>query len=514
MAGGQRGRMIAALAATAVVAATVSGAAVRWADQRGGDDSETDTAARATTTAKVTRRTLDLTDETTATLTFVSSATVSAPVAGTVTRLVAEGDVVSAGTVVAMVDGAPLVALYGDLPPYRDLSSSSSDGADIYQLELNLVALGFDPDGDIAIDESYDSATTAAVERWQDSLGIDATGDVPQSLVTNVAGRVLVDDVTATVGGGVAAGGTLATGRLVERSLAVPSRPDGGAVAQVAAPGTAVTTGTVLLTQGGYPVVAIEGDAATLPRLDRDLASGVSAGADVKLAEQLLAQLGFDDGGALTVDDTFDSSTAAALAAWYASLGLAPADTGRLPAGGFVVVPAGLQTGAAVVADGTDPGRETPVLTLTAPARVVTTSAPLGDDTFAVGATVTVEYPDGTTTDGTVSSVGTAATNSTGQPGGQATVPITIRVAEVPESVAGFVEIPVTLQVVTQAIENAFVVPTSALVALAEGGYALEVADGNGATHLIGVETGSFADGFVEVTGSDLAEGLDVVVPS
>ncbi len=516
MSGGQRGsraRTIAALAATAVVAAGVSGAAVRWADRRG-DSEEADTVAATTTTAKVARRTLDLTDDTTATLTFVSSATVSAPVAGTVTRLVAEGDVVSAGTVVAMIDGAPLVALYGDLPPYRDLSSSSTDGADIYQLELNLVALGFDPDGAIAIDESYDSATTAAVERWQDTLGIDATGDVPQSLITYVPGQVLIDDATATVGGGVAAGGTLASGRLVERTLAVPSRPDGGAVTAVAAPGTAVTTGTVLFTQGGYPVVTVEGDAATLPRLDRDLEGGVSAGADVKLAEQMLAQLGFDDGGALTVDDTFDASTAAALAAWYAGLGLTPADAGRLPAGGFVVVPAGLQVGTASVADGTDPGRETPVVSLTAPARAVTTSAPLGDDTFAVGATVTVVYPDGTTTDGTVASVGTVATNSTGQPGGQATVPITIRVGEVPPSVAGFVEIPVTLRVVTEAIENAFVVPTSALVALAEGGYALEVADGAGTTHLIGVETGSFADGFVEVTGADLTEGLDVVVPS
>jgi multidrug efflux pump subunit AcrA (membrane-fusion protein) len=167
-----------------------------------------------------------------------------------------------------------------------------------------------------------------------------------------------------------------------------------------------------------------------------------------------------------------------------------------------------------VVADGTDPGRETPVLSLTAPARVVTTTAPLGDTTFAVGATVTVEYPDGTTAPGTVRTVGTVASNTSGQPGGEATVPITIQVDEVPESVAGFVEIPVTLQIVTKAIENAFVVPTSALVALAEGGYALEVVDSPGATHLIPVETGSFADGFVEVTGPDVADGLNVVVPS
>lgn len=505
-------RTIVAMVAVAVAAATLSGIVVRWTDRRG-DDGQV-AATGPATTAKVSRRTLQLTDETTATLTFVSSATVTAPTAGTVTKLVAEGDVVAAGTTVAMVDGTPLVALYGDLPSYRDLSSSSTDGPDVYQLELNLVALGFDPDGDISIDENYDSATTAAVERWQESLGIDTTGDVPQSLVAYIPGKVLIDDVTANVGGGIAAGGTLATGRLVERNLAVPSAPDGGTVSGLATAGTAVKTGTVLFTEGGFPVVAIEGDGAVLPRLDRDLELGVSAGEDVKLLEEMLNQLGFNDGGSLTVDDTFTSSTENALGAWYTSLGLTPADSGKLPAGGFVVVPSGLEVGSAVVADGTDPGRETPVLSLTEPARVVTTTAPLGDDTFAVGATVTVEYPDGTTATGTVTSVGTVATNSTGQPGGQATVPITIEVDQVPDSVAGFVEIPVTLQVVTKAIENAFVVPTSALVALSEGGYALEVVDGPDVTHLIPVETGSFADGFVEVTGADLADGLDVVVPS
>jgi hypothetical protein len=69
---------------------------------------------------------------------------------------VAGGDTVDAGTVVATIDGAPVVAMIGDIPSYRDLSTSSTDGADIRQLELNLVQLGFDPDHKITIDESYD----------------------------------------------------------------------------------------------------------------------------------------------------------------------------------------------------------------------------------------------------------------------------------------------------------------------------------------------------------------------
>lgn len=501
--------------ALAAAAAVGAGAALAGAHFLGGDQADTIDVQAKLSSIKVEHRTLDLTDSTTATLSFVTSTTVSSPVAGTVTGLPAQGDVVAAGTVAAMVDGAPLVALYGDRPGYRDLSASSSAGSDIYQLELNLVALGFDPEAKIHIDETYDAATTAAVKRWQASLGLTASGDVPQSLVVYIPGKVLVDTVKATIGGGVSSGTALFTGRLAERASYVASTSAAaGEVSNLAGPGTKVTTGTVLFTDGGYPVVAIEGDAATTPLLTRTLKSGVAAGADVKLLEQMLAAKGLDAGGTLTVDDTFDSATAQAVAAWYQSLGLTVADPNVVPDGSYVVVPSGLQVGQPLVTPGADPGRETPVITLTAPARVVTTTAPLGDATFKVGAKVTVEFPDASTSPGTVTEIGTVATNATGQPGGQATVPVTIQVDQVPDSVSGFVQIPVTLKVVTQSIPNAYVVPTSALLALAEGGYGLEVVDGPGVSHLIPVETGSFADGFVEVKGTSLADGLSVVVPS
>ncbi|MGI9121181.1 MAG: hypothetical protein ACR2G7_13870 [Acidimicrobiales bacterium] len=54
--------------------------------------------------------------------------------------------------------------------------------------------------------------------------------------------------------------------------------------------------------------------------------------------------------------------------------------------------------------------------------------------------------------------------------------------------------------------------PRQALVALAEGGYGLEVADG-AARRYVRVETGLFAEGMVEVSGDGLAEGMRVVVP-
>ncbi len=81
-------------------------------------------------------------------------------------------------------------------------------------------------------------------------------------------------------------------------------------------------------------------------------------------------------------------------------------------------------------------------------------------------------------------------------------------------TVEGGVELPtgspVDVLVEIVAAEDVLAVPVEAVLALAEGGYAVEVREGSG-TQLVGVELGTFADGFVEITG-DVAEGAQVVV--
>jgi hypothetical protein len=170
------------------------------------------------------------------------------------------------------------------------------------------------------------------------------------------------------------------------------------------------------------------------------------------------------------------------------------------------------------VPDGTVLAGDSVVMSLTAPARQVTTTAPVGDATFALGATIDVEFPDGTVQTGTVVNVGNAAANTTGTPGDTPSVTITIGVDTIPTSVDSFVEIPVTLRVVSASVPNAIVVPVSALVALKEGGYAVEEVtgsnpDGTNQTKLVSVTPGLFTNGFVQVDG-DLQADVDVVVPS
>ena len=72
--------------------------------------------------------------------------------------------------------------------------------------------------------------------------------------------------------------------------------------------------------------------------------------------------------------------------------------------------------------------------------------------------------------------------------------------------------------ITTSSVHGALVVPVTALLAQASGGYSVEVlgAGAGAGNHLVPVSLGLFddADGLVQVTGPGLAAGQKVVAPS
>ena len=62
---------------------------------------------------------------------------------GVVTEEPIVGDYYEQGSVIYEVNNEPVVLLYGSIPAYRTLSTRSSDGADVEQLEQALVDLGY-----------------------------------------------------------------------------------------------------------------------------------------------------------------------------------------------------------------------------------------------------------------------------------------------------------------------------------------------------------------------------------
>jgi multidrug efflux pump subunit AcrA (membrane-fusion protein) len=89
-------------------------------------------------------------------------------------------------------------------------------------------------------------------------------------------------------------------------------------------------------------------------------------------------------------------------------------------------------------------------------------------------------------------------------------VPVTIDVDD-PSGLPAIDAAPVVVEVVTDRRDGVLAVPVNALVALLEGGYAVEIVEDDGSHRYVRVDPGLFQDGMVEVTGEGLEAGDTVV---
>ena len=126
-----------------------------------------------------------------------------------ITGLADVGDEIASGDVLYTVESSPVVALAGALPAWRTMDRNSADGLDIAQLEAALVALGYDPDGDVVVDEEWDSATTGMVRRWQAGMQLDDTGEVTLGSVVFIAHAGTVTGTSVSVGDEVQDGSSI-----------------------------------------------------------------------------------------------------------------------------------------------------------------------------------------------------------------------------------------------------------------------------------------------------------------
>jgi peptidoglycan hydrolase-like protein with peptidoglycan-binding domain len=277
-----------------------------------------------------------------------------------------------------------------------------------------------------------------------------------------------------------------------------------GTVTRLPDPGTLVERGAVLY----------ELDGRIRPRLLygerplwRPLRPGMSDGADVLQLEQNLRALGHAPKG-MKVNRHWDAKTTQAVKRWQKATGRAR--DGTLDGADLAFLPGALRVAVQEAALGSQLAPGSPVLGTTTATRVVTLDISAGrQDLVASGQAVSVELPDGSRVAGTVREVGRVA--QAGENGGATTVPVTIDLdpsAALPELDAA----PVTVHVTTERHDAVLTVPVTALVALLEGGYAVEVVGDDGTRAYVAVETGLFEDGRVEVAGDGLVEGDTVVV--
>ncbi|HKY67044.1 MAG TPA: hypothetical protein VJM49_11770, partial [Acidimicrobiales bacterium] len=215
-----------------------------------------------------------------------------------------------------------------------------------------------------------------------------------------------------------------------------------------------------------------------------------------------------------TVDQDWTDATTDAVEEWQEALGLD--DTGRIAPGDVVVHPSAVRVAAWATQLGAQAGG--PALTVTGTAKEVTVDLEATRQQLVqVDQAVDVELPDGSSTTGRITAVGTVAeipTDESDTPMDDATPTVEVTIALDDPAAGGTLdEAPVVVRLVTSTAAGVTAVPVEALLALAEGGYAVERQLDGGTTELVAVELGAVADGWVQVTG-DLTEGDDVVVPA
>ena len=238
----------------------------------------------------------------------------------------------------------------------------------------------------------------------------------------------------------------------------------------------------------------------------RALSRGVADGDDVRQLERNLERLGYDPG---TVDRSFDGDTAAAVRAWEDDRGVT--EDGVVDRGEVVFTAGPVRVGERTVALGDPVGAGRPVLEVSSRRRVVTARLPAGRQALARrGERVDVTLPDGEVLRGTITEVGRVA--RAGQEGAEATVSLEVALRGDAARRMRLDGAPVTVAIARTEPTTALAVPISALLATGAGRYAVEVL-GGGAPRPVAVSTGAYADGWVEVRGRGLREGVRVVVP-
>jgi hypothetical protein len=302
-----------------------------------------------------------------------------------------------------------------------------------------------------------------------------------------------------------------------------------GTYTKLPALGQVISQGQVLYRANDSPVVLLYGSTPAY----RTLSSGAT-GADVAELKADLVALGYATAAQLNpTSDSFWSATTTAVEKLQAALGMP--QTGALTLGQAVFEPTTMRVTTMSAQLGGDTQTGQMVMQATSTTRIVQVALVASQQTeVAVGDTVTITLPNNKTTPGVVSSVGAVATcpsssgsgrsnSSSAAPGtdtcssGSTTPTITVDVTPSDPAATGtWDQAPVRVGITTATVPSALAVPVTALLAQSGGGYAVEVVNAGGINHLVPVSLGLFddADGLVQVSGSGLAAGQQVVVPT
>jgi hypothetical protein len=161
------------------------------------------TGAAPPATFTVTKQNISSTTSENATLGYAGTYTVIGQGGGTLTWLPSGGQDTRQGQVLYRVNnGTPIVLMYGSVPAWRSLSEGAT-GADVAQLNHDLVSLGYGNSSNIQSLgwDYYSWATQYAVESMEEALGVSQpSGSLPLGSVVFKPEALRITQVTANLG--------------------------------------------------------------------------------------------------------------------------------------------------------------------------------------------------------------------------------------------------------------------------------------------------------------------------
>lgn len=197
---------------------TVAGVGVAYSASQGESAPAATAPDPATATATVEEGDMVVTETLEGTLRYAGGSAITGKSSGTVTWLPPKGSAVRRGQRLYSVDGQPIFLMYGRVPLYRALTVGS-EGADVLQLERNLLAMGYADD--LEVDDTYTSYTAEAVRDWQEDRDLSETGEIELGAVVFQPGPVRVAGHETTVGADIGAGQPVVTGSGLDRVVVV-----------------------------------------------------------------------------------------------------------------------------------------------------------------------------------------------------------------------------------------------------------------------------------------------------
>ena len=504
------------------------------------------------TTTEIQKGDLAKKEEYNGTLRQTDSRVLNSPMSGVVTFVPKEGTIINFGEVLFAVDNKPVILVEGETPFYRTLDLNSDPGPDVFQLERALVFLGYAAE-DFVPDETFDETTSNMLNALYIDYNIETKSEItPSEQVAINLKQTEVENIEDTISDG---GTTLTEVNSKKKTLEDLQKDSVTTLAEVnskkktlddaienSTKENAAWQAATNLIEDYYQQIDLLKD-LTNPRTIaksqetrdeeiknyedlieeqkriREMEEGegsVVDGAEALAIEN--AQKAYDDALKSYNEGVDQESELAKAKEELEELKLSAKSETFSPTNAYASKTA-IIVGSYISDVGSAVTLNSPLYNISSIGIEVVFQVDATDqETVSLGDSVEIELP----TNERVPTVITFIDQVVTQTQAGEFIEVTLEVLN-PEEIEAYDQAPVKVFVTTEISENVLYVPVNALLALAEGGYALEIYDGelDGATFegesgvdtsYVAVEIGVFTDGFVEVKGN-ISEGQTVVVP-